>query len=61
MSLILFILFFFFYVHWWCLQGNWKIAFIMVNLHFHKLIERSLLGSRFWYKTLNGHYGSLIH
>ncbi|XP_052405366.1 F-box only protein 15 [Carassius gibelio] len=28
-------------------RGNWKIAFIMVNLHFHKLIERSLLGSRF--------------
>ncbi|KAI2667499.1 F-box only protein 15 [Labeo rohita] len=25
-------------------RGNWKIAFIMVNLHFHKLIERSLLG-----------------
>ncbi|XP_056600459.1 F-box only protein 15 [Triplophysa dalaica] len=28
-------------------RGNWKIAFIMVTLHFHKLIERSLLGSRF--------------
>ncbi|XP_067309991.1 F-box only protein 15 [Pseudorasbora parva] len=28
-------------------RGNWKIAFIMINLHFHKLIERSLLGSRF--------------
>uniref|UniRef100_A0A8C1WMC7 Zgc:161973 n=1 Tax=Cyprinus carpio TaxID=7962 RepID=A0A8C1WMC7_CYPCA len=28
-------------------RGNWKIAFIMVNLHFHKLIERSLLGSRY--------------
>uniref|UniRef100_A0A673HA91 F-box only protein 15-like n=1 Tax=Sinocyclocheilus rhinocerous TaxID=307959 RepID=A0A673HA91_9TELE len=25
-------------------RGNWKIAFIMINLHFHKLIERSLLG-----------------
>uniref|UniRef100_A0A672SQ13 Zgc:161973 n=1 Tax=Sinocyclocheilus grahami TaxID=75366 RepID=A0A672SQ13_SINGR len=24
--------------------GNWKIAFIMINLHFHKLMERSLLG-----------------
>ncbi|XP_073732250.1 F-box only protein 15 isoform X2 [Misgurnus anguillicaudatus] len=28
-------------------RGNWKIAFIMVSLHFHKLIERSLLGSQF--------------
>ncbi|KAK7159038.1 hypothetical protein R3I94_005389 [Phoxinus phoxinus] len=28
-------------------RGNWKIAFVMINLHFHKLIERSLLGSPF--------------
>lgn len=28
-------------------RGNWRIAFIMINLHFHKLIEKSLLGSRF--------------
>ncbi|XP_039533329.1 F-box only protein 15 [Pimephales promelas] len=28
-------------------RGNWKIAFVMINLHFHKLIERSLLGSTF--------------
>nr|XP_055058312.1 F-box only protein 15 [Misgurnus anguillicaudatus] len=28
-------------------RGNWNIAFIMVSLHFHKLIERSLLGSQF--------------
>lgn len=28
-------------------RGNWKIAFIMATLHFHKLIEKSLLGSRF--------------
>ncbi|KAJ8413442.1 hypothetical protein AAFF_G00094380 [Aldrovandia affinis] len=26
-------------------RGNWLIAFVMVNLHFHKLVERSLLGS----------------
>ncbi|XP_030623416.1 F-box only protein 15 [Chanos chanos] len=26
-------------------RGQWKIAFIMVNLHFHKLVERSVLGS----------------
>ncbi|XP_036453678.1 LOW QUALITY PROTEIN: F-box only protein 15 [Colossoma macropomum] len=26
-------------------RGTWTIAFIMANLHFHKLVERSLLGS----------------
>ncbi|XP_072547267.1 F-box only protein 15 [Salminus brasiliensis] len=26
-------------------RGTWIIAFVMANLHFHKLVERSLLGS----------------
>ncbi|TRY91743.1 hypothetical protein DNTS_018985 [Danionella cerebrum] len=28
-------------------RSSWKIAFIMINLHFHKLIEKSVFGSRF--------------
>ncbi|XP_051554324.1 F-box only protein 15 [Myxocyprinus asiaticus] len=51
-------------------RGSWKIAFIMVNLHFHKLIERSLLGSRFcpYIPTEDnavdpdsGHHGYTLH
>ncbi|KAG9264752.1 F-box only protein 15-like [Astyanax mexicanus] len=26
-------------------RGTWAIAFVMANLHFHRLVERSLLGS----------------
>ncbi|KAF4086387.1 hypothetical protein AMELA_G00105150 [Ameiurus melas] len=28
-------------------RGTWKIAFIMATLHFHRLVERSVLGSLF--------------
>ncbi|MCJ8740437.1 hypothetical protein PDJAM_G00058870 [Pangasius djambal] len=30
-------------------RGTWIIAFIMATLHFHRLVERSVLGSLFWY------------
>ncbi|KAI4874991.1 hypothetical protein NFI96_017663, partial [Prochilodus magdalenae] len=34
-------------------RGTWMIAFVMANLHFHKLVERSLLGSLSWYVQLS--------
>ena len=30
-------------------QGNSTIAFVIANFHFHRLVERSLLSSPFWY------------
>ena len=30
-------------------QGNSNIAFVIANFHFHRLVERSLLSSPFWY------------
>lgn len=32
-----------------CVQGNSQVAFIMVCLHHHLLVERSLLGSPAWW------------
>ncbi|KAK3531436.1 hypothetical protein QTP70_020517, partial [Hemibagrus guttatus] len=29
-------------------RGTWIIAFVMATLHFHRLVERSVLGSLFW-------------
>lgn len=39
-----------------CVQGQSNVAFIMISLHFHKLVEKSLLGSPVWYVCFKIHF-----